>query len=126
MPSWLVMFIVVDLLVIGAIVFLVFSGRLKLDVNFTVKNGGTDFRALMAFTREKHARIGEYLRANWSGGAEQLPQVLESLLAELERDAQARGMTVDHDIMKSILASSVRAHRIVPSRDLGNAIERVA
>ena len=126
MPSWLVVFIVADAFFITAIVYLVVSGRLKLKGSFKLTTGGVDLPALMAFTQEKHPRIGEYLRASWSGAPEQLPQVLETLLAELERDAQARGLTLDREMLKSILASSVRAHHLVRTHDLGEAMKHVA
>ena len=126
MPSWFALFILADVIIIAAIVLLVVSGRLKLKAGLTVENGGADFPALLAFTREKHPRIGEYLRANWSGAPEQLPQVLESLLGDLERDAQSRGLAVDREMLTSILAGSVRAHRIARSRDLDEALRRVA
>ncbi len=126
MPSWFTLFIVADVIVILAIAFLVVGHRVKLNMDFKVNTTGVDFRSLMEFTREKHARIGEYLRANWSGAPEQLPEVLETLLAELERDAQARGLAIDRDMLKSVLASSVRAHRIARPHDLGEAMKRVA
>ncbi len=125
MPSWFTLFIVADVIVIVAIAFLVVGHRVKL-MDFKVSTTGVDFRSLMEFTREKHPRIGEYLRANWSGAPEQLPQLLETLLAELERDAQVRGLAVDREMLKSVLASSVRAHRIARPRDLGGAMKRVA
>jgi hypothetical protein len=66
------------------------------------------------------------VRANWSGAPEQLPQVLESLLVELERDAQIRGIAISHEMLKSILTSSVRAHRIARGGDLEQAMRQVA
>jgi len=120
------MFIIADAIIVTAIGLLIISGRLKLKGSFKVTTGGVDLPALMAFSKEKHARIGEYLRANWSGAPESLPQVLETLLAELQSDAQARGLTLDREMLKSILASSVRAHRVVKSHDLGEAMKRVA
>jgi len=85
-----------------------------------------NFRDLMELTKDKHARIGEYIRANWSGAPEQLPSVLETLLAELERDAQSRGMTIDRTLLKSILASSVRQHHLAKGKELEQAMKQVA
>jgi len=126
MPEWLIPFIVVDLVVMAVIVYLFVSRRVRFTMDVSGGASGVDFNALMAFTREKHARIGEYVRANWSGAPDQLPHVLETLMAELERDAQSRGLAVDRDLLKSVLASSIRSHRVVKSRDLGEAMKRVA
>ena len=115
-----------DLIITAIVVSLFLSGRLKLNVNFDAQVSGVNFRDLMAFTKDKHPRIAEYVRANWSGAPEQLPPVLETLMAELERDAQARGLTVSRDILKSILASSVRQHHLAHGRDLEQAMKHVA
>src|SRR5262250_1554524 len=110
MPQWLMAFILLDVLITVIVVALFLSGRLKLNVKINTTFSGVNLHDLMEFSKEKHARIGEYLRANWSGAPDQLPSVLETLLAEMEHDAQARGMTVSRDLLKSILASSVRQH----------------
>ena len=126
MLQWVVWFIVADLVITGVVIYLVMSGRLKMNVGFKLGQDGVSFPALMSLTKDSHPRIGEYLRANWSGAPEHLPQVLESLLGELERDARQRGMTVDRDTLKTMLASSVRSHRLVRGGDLEDAIQRIA
>ena len=66
------------------------------------------------------------MRANWSGAPEQLPHVLESLLGEMEHDAQARGLTVSRDLLKSILASSLRQQHLAKGNELEQAMKQVA
>jgi hypothetical protein len=126
MPQWLAAFILLDILITVIVVSLFLSGRLKLNVKINTTVAGVNFHELMEFSKDKHARIGEYLRANWSGAPEQLPQVLETLLSEMEHDAQARGMTVSRDLLKSILASSVRQHHLAKGKDLEQAMKQVA
>ena len=126
MPQWLIAFIILDLVITAIVIALFVSGRLKLNVKIDGAVSTVKFRELMEFTKDKHARVGEYIRANWSGAPEQLPAVLESLLAELERDAQARGMTVDRTLLKSILASSVRQHHLAKGKELEQAMKQVA
>jgi hypothetical protein len=126
MPNWLLAFIVLDLVITAIVVALFVSGRLKLNVKIDGAVSSVNFRELMEFSKDKHARVGEYLRANWSGAPEQLPGMLGTLLAELERDAQARGMTVDRDLLKSMLASSVRQHHLTRGKDLEQAMKQVA
>ena len=126
MPQWLVAFILLDILITVIVVSLFLSGRLKLNVKINTTVSGVNLHDLMEFGRERHARTGEYMRANWSGAPEQLPQVLETLLGEMERDAQARGMTVNRELLKSILASSVRQHHLAKGRELEQAMKQVA
>jgi hypothetical protein len=125
-PSWLIAFIVLDLVITGIVIALFLSGRLKLNVKIEGSVSNVNFRELMEFSKDKHARIGEYLRANWSGDPAQLTSLLTTLLAELEHDAQARGMTINRDLLKSILASSVRQHHVARNKDLEQAMKQVA
>ena len=83
-------------------------------------------RALEAFSREQHQRIGEYMRANWSGIPDQLPAVLTSLLNELESAAKAKSLSLDRDVLKAMLASSLRSHRIGKGSERDEAFKRVA
>jgi len=123
MPKWMILLAVANSALMA---FLLITGRIKLNVNFKVDQAGTDSRALLGFIKDEQSRISEYLRANWSGSPEHLPQVLESLLGELDRDARERGVTIDREMLKTLLAQSVRAMRIVGGRDLEQAMERVA
>ena len=83
-------------------------------------------RALDGFAREQHQRIGEYMRANWSGMPEQLPSVLSALLDELKRGAKAKNLPLDRDVLKTMLASSLRSHRIGKDSERNEAFKRVA
>jgi hypothetical protein len=78
------------------------------------------------FAREQHPKIGEYMRANWSGVGEQLPGVVSALLDQLDRDAKAQGLALDRQMLKSMLASSLRSHRIGKGHELGDALKQVA
>ena len=83
-------------------------------------------RALMTFAREQHARIGEYMRANYSGVPEQLPSVITALLDELERTAKEQNLPLDRAALKPMLASSLRMHGIGKPRERDEAFTRVA
>jgi len=84
------------------------------------------FRELAAFAKEQHERIGEYMRANWSGMPDQLPGVLGALLDKLQSEASAKGLRLDREVLKTLVATSLRQHRIARANDAGNALERVA
>jgi hypothetical protein len=126
MPQWLIAFIILDLVITAVVIGLFVSGRLKLNVKIEGAVSNVNFRELMEFTKDRHERIGEYIRANWSGAPEQLPSVLGTLLGELEQDARARGMTIDRTLLKSILASSVRQHHLTRGKELEQAMKQVA
>jgi len=66
------------------------------------------------------------MRANWSGMPEQLPSVLSALLDELERGAKAKNLPLDRDVLKTMLASSLRSHRIGKDSERNEAFKRVA
>src|SRR5439155_11217514 len=125
MPQWMIAFIVLDVVIMAFVIALFVSGRLKINVKINGTVTGVNFHDLMEFSKERQARIAEDVRANWSGAPEQLPQVLESLLGEMEHDAQARGLTVSRDMLKSILASSLRQQHLAKGNELEQAMKRV-
>ena len=133
MHNWtvpLVLFVLFDVLVM----MLVLRKVLKIRVNVTtqINRGGNgittldQLRALGDFARQEHDKIGEFMRANWSGFAEQLPSVLTSLLDVVDRDAKDKGLTLGRDALKSMVASSLKAHKIGKGRELGEALKQVA
>jgi len=133
MHNWtvpLVLFVLFDVLVM----VLVLRKVLKIRVNVTtqINRGGNgittldQLRALGDFARQEHDKIGEFMRANWSGFAEQLPSVLTSLLDVVDRDAKDKGLTLGRDALKSMVASSLKAHKIGKGRELGEALKQVA
>jgi hypothetical protein len=130
MNKWVMLFIVFDIIVTIAVTVFVLKRRLTVDVNVIRTGSGIStidqFRAIAGFARDQHERIGDYMRANWSGIPDQLPGVLGSLIALLESDAQAKGITVDRDMLKTLVATSLRSHRIAKANDVGNALEHVA
>jgi hypothetical protein len=125
MPDWLVAVILFDVAVtLAAVVFVL---RLRASrVGKPSPDPLQEFRALFEFSKQNHERIAEYVRANWSGSLEALPQVLESLVGQLEREAQERRLSADRDMLKVIISRSLEGHRIARGRDLQKALDRVA
>src|SRR5262249_22710340 len=130
MLKFLIAFVVFDLVVM--VIILKRVVKLKVSVTTNVFSGGKgpgtldQLRALGQFAREQHERIGEYMRANWSGMPEQLPSVITALLDELDHTAKAKGLVLDRGVLKAMLASSLRSHRIGKGRELGEAMQKVA
>jgi len=129
-PSWLVPFLALDVLVTIVVFVVVLKLRGKLFAMALGAKAGTvsgeQMRALMTFAREQHARIGEYMRANYSGVPEQLPSVITALLDELERTAKAQNLPLDRAALKPMVASSLRMHGIGKARERDEAFARVA
>ena len=130
MSKWLVPFLVLDLIVAIAVLMAVVKIRLTgvvLSLNHVKSITSLDqLRVVEAFALEQHQRIGEYMRANWSGIPEQLPSVIMALLDELERDARGKGLAIERDAMKAMLASSLRAHHVGSGNERSEAFKRVA
>ena len=130
MKQLLLPFLALDVIVMAAVLVTVF--RLRggaMAVTFRNAAGILSLdgmRALEAFSREQHQRIGEYVRANWSGIPDQLPPVLTTMLDELERAAKAKNLPLDRDVLKVMLAASLRSHRIGTGRERDEALKRVA
>ena len=91
MLPWLAAVVAVDLAISAYVIRRVLRKRIP---RANGENSPTvftlDIRALRQFTQALHPRIGDYVRANWSGIPDDLPPVLEHLLGELETEARAR------------------------------------
>lgn len=130
MTPFMILFIVADVLVtLAFMAFLYRRLRAFRDdgpglplAKLTVKT----LRALAEFAKQQHERIGNNVRARWSGSPEQLPAVITGLLDELERDAKAQDLPLDRDVLKAMLATSLRTHRIGQRNELSEAFRKVA
>jgi hypothetical protein len=126
----LIPFLVLDLIVAIAVIVGVLKLRgTALAVSFrAVSNivSMDQMRALEAFSIEQHRHIGETMRANWSGMPDQLPAVLTALLDELERAAKEKNLPLERDVLKTMLAASLRSHRIGKGSERNEAFTRVA
>jgi len=123
-PGWLAPLILLDLMVTAAVLWWVFRRRAGLSGKSYV--AGIDVGRLGEFTKAVHPRIGDYVRANWSGVPEQLPEVLRSLLDEIGREARSRGLGIDRDTLKLVLARSLAMHGIGQGAEIRHALEKVA
>lgn len=130
METWMVAIILVDLVITGVVVFFVFRARAARAVN--VAGGASllgelkQMGALLEFSKARYERIGEYVRSNWSGIPDQLPTVLTSLVDQLEQEAHAQGHRFSRDLLKTVVAETLRQRRVVPGDQVGVAIEKVA
>ena len=122
MLNWVIGFILLDIVVTLAVVTFVMRRR----ESGPVVIAGLSITALRAFTDAIHPRIGEYVRANWSGVPEQLPPILETLLGEMDAEARKQGLELDRDTLKTALRMSLASHRVAPGKSLDEALAHVA
>ena len=122
MPSWFwpafAAFVVFDIVVTALILRKVAAGGLRL--------GGIDFARLRPLSAAMNERVGSYLRANYSGETDQLPQVLDALLPELRALAREKGIEVDDDTLRAALVVSASSQGLANPRELREALARVA
>jgi hypothetical protein len=126
MPHWLTPLIILDIFV-TLIVVGVITKHIKFNVNLKVNTTGPmDVKGLIQFAKDEHGKIGEYLRANFSGQPEMLPGVLEALMQQLDQDAKNRGLCFDRQTLKVLLAGAVRSHKVCKPQELQDAMEKIA
>ena len=130
MNQLLVTFIVADIFITAAVLIYVFKRRRASGQIMVLPSAASatieGFRALAAFAKEQHERIGNYMQANWSGAPENLPTVLSRLLDAIEQDAKAKGITADRETLKMLLSTSLRSHKIGSGREVRDALAKVA
>lgn len=130
MENWMVAFIAVDIVITAVVVFFIVRARLANPPGTT--GAGASFSeirqmgALMDFAKPRYERIGEYVRSNWSGIPDQLPGVLSSLVDQLQQEAEAQGHKFSRELLKTMVATTLRQLRVVPGDQVGMAIDRVA
>ena len=88
--------------------------------------GRGQLRGLATFAAEQNDRISTFVRDKWSGVPDQLPAVLDALLTELEHAAEAKGLWLDRETLKSMLVVALRSNRIVDNDVVIEALEKVA
>jgi hypothetical protein len=121
-PSWfwpaLVAFVVFDLVVTALVLRKVAPRSLRV--------GGIDFARLRPLSDAMHERVGSYLRANYSGRPEQLPEVIDALLPELRALAREQDVDIDDETLKAALVVSVSSHGLANPREMREALAKVA
>jgi len=124
MKVYLVLFVIFDILVTALIL------RHLLAKRAAAGDGAAaallDIGKLSQFTQAIHPRVGEMVRANWSGDPAALPQVLSRVLDEVEREARSRGLTDDRGVLKRVIEYSLAKHRLARSGEVREALRQVA
>ena len=127
---WIIAFVVLDIVVTALVLRHVFRKRAeaRTEAGIATDEGVAipDFGRLRAFTDVIHPRIGEIVRANWSGDDMALPGVLGMALEEAEREARNHGLPLDRDILKQLVQASLAKHGVAKGSRLREALKQVA
>ena len=130
MQPWIIAFVILDLVVTTIVVWRILAKRAAASAEAgAATDAGVsipDIRQLRQFTDAMHPRIGEIVRANWSGDAASLPGVLGLALDEAEREARNRDLRFDRDILKKLVEISLSKHRVARGVELREALKKVA
>jgi hypothetical protein len=125
MKPWILVVIAVDIIVTTLVLRRVLARRAANQAG-PAAPGLFDIRKLRAFTDEIHPRIGEYVRANWSGQSDTLPGVLSAVLDDVSATANRMGLALDREVLKRVVESSLAKHGAAKSDVVREALKQVA
>lgn len=112
--------VLTDLVITGLVIRAVMKRQGLLQL-FSI--GMDKARALSAEVRDLS---GNYIRANYSGNPDDLPPLLEQLLAQIDEKSKASGANFPRPVLKLMLANSLQNQEGVPLRDVQEALRKVA
>ena len=129
MLPWIIAFVAIDLAVTVLVVRRLLARRaavLTLAADSRAPAALPSFGRLREFTAAMHPRIGEIVRANWSGDADALPTVLTQALDEVEHESRNFGLALDRDILKKLVEASLAQGGVTAGSQLREALKKVA
>jgi len=122
MSPWIVAFILFDMVVTTAVVLWVVRRRAGLTPGVL----GVDFAAVRRFSDAARPITREYMQANYSGHADDLPGALTGLLDRLHAEAQAQKLPFDRDVLRSVLKQLVSGEKLASRAQIASAMKKVA
>ena len=114
MPEWL-WIAVVAMFVVDAVV-------LMLVIRQRAKSAGFDLAKLHEMSKLVHERIGEHLRANYSGNVDDLPRALRGLMPVVEQTLRGHGQQWDDTTLRQLVTMSVAGHRFATRKQVEDAM----
>src|SRR5262245_40402684 len=126
MATWIALVIVVDLIVAYFVIRHALRKHGGLGSLGGLRGLGVGFQQLAAFAKDAHEEVGRYVQANYSGDPQHLPQVMSGVLTVVRARAEQRGLTLDVDILKKLIAASAARHKVARESEIRSALERAA
>lgn len=86
---------------------------------------GIDLGRLKEVSMLVSERASEYLRANWSGNTDELPNALRGLMPIVAGIVREHGQTVDDRTLELLVKSSIASQRLATRAELDRAFDRI-
>jgi len=114
MPEWLWLAVVAMFVVDAVVLVLVIRQR--------AKRAGFDLAKMHEMSKLVHERIGEHLRANYSGNVDDLPRALSGLMPVVEQTLHGHGQQWDDTTLRQLVTLSVTGHRFATRKQVESAM----
>jgi hypothetical protein len=119
MPTW-GWFVIAAVAVEAIAIALVFP-RMKAKFSVVIAKAGE----LAAFSSDLDRAVTDYMTANFGGHAGQLPSVLAGLLDHVRPLATARGMSLEEDLLRMLVARSVASRGFAGRAEVRRAMDSI-
>lgn len=90
-----------------------------------MRESGLDLGQLRDVSKLVNERAGEYLRANWSGNTDELPNALRGLMPVVAGIARDQGQTLDDRTLELLVKASLAGQRLATRAELDRAFNRL-
>jgi hypothetical protein len=130
MQSWLwpliMLFVAIDLFVVFLVIARV---RARTTVEVSGKPVSFDLFSVLAVIRTSAKEIDdsvtEFMRGNFSGQKEQLPQALGGAVERARSLIASHDMKIDEEMLRSFVVHIVATHKFAPRADIVTAMNAV-
>lgn len=111
----------------AGIVFMVATDVVVLTWIFRrkMRESGLDLGRLRDVSKTVNERAGEYLRANWSGNTDELPNALRGLMPIVATIVREHGQALDDRTLELLVKASISGQRLATRAELDRAFDRM-
>ena len=90
-----------------------------------IRESGLDLGKLKDVSKTVNERAGEYLRANWSGNTDELPNALRGLMPIVDGIVREQGQMLDDRTLELLVKASLAGQRLATRAELDRAFDRM-
>ena len=90
-----------------------------------IRESGLDLGKLKGVSKTVNERAGEYLRANWSGNTDELPNALRGLMPIVDGIVREQGQMLDDRTLELLVKASLAGQRLATRAELDRAFDRM-
>ena len=88
-----------------------------------MRESGLDLGKLKDVSKTVNERAGEYLRANWSGNTDELPNALRGLMPIVDGIVREQGQILDDRTLELLVKASLAGQRLATRAELDRAFD---